>query len=161
MWEHNPLEVTVSHENKNGIVTLGMYGERQLEGVRKCTVIKGKGELVGENCVKTYEKLSALFKEKKSGILTVPGLAPIRAQFCELSAQATTVPDVITYSFTFKECESFENYIAKKEKYIAKKGENLFDISYSEGVSLDTLVELNPHIRYIDDLKEGEEVMLC
>lgn len=160
-WEHNPLEINISQENKSNTINLGPFGERKLEGSRKCTVIKGKGELIGENCVEVYEALSALFKEKKSGILTIPGLPPIRAQFSEFNAQASTLPDVITYSFTFTECESSESYIVKKGKYLAKEGENLFDISDSEGVPLDTLVKLNPHIRYIDDLREGEEVLLC
>ncbi len=160
-WKHNPLEIRITEKNAGQFETLNGMGERLLPGVRKCTIITGKGELVGENAIEVYEELSSLFKEKKTGILTIPGIAPMYAQFSELSSEATTEPDVIFYSFTFTEVESVAKNISQKEIYIASEGESLFSISQAEGVSLETLVELNPQIRYIDYLSDGEEVRLC
>ena len=161
VWRHNPVEIKISEEYKSDVVKFGALGEKRLIPARKCTVIKGKGELVGADSLRVYEELSTLFKEKKTGVLTMPGLAPIVAQFSELTLDADSVPDVVRYGFTFTECDSRDGNNAKKEKYIASEGESLFGISHDEGVSLEVLVRLNPQIRYIDCLSDGDEVRLC
>lgn len=124
--------------------------------------ISGEGELYGADCIAQYRALQALFEGGEAGLLLLPHMPAIRAYLKELEAIELPVEDVLTYRFVFLESEPFEKEKTLREYYeTIVEGESLWDISEICGTSIDTLVRLNPQIRYIDSLDRGERVRLC
>ena len=67
--------------------------------------------------------------------------------------------DLVRYTFSFTEWEGRGAY-AGSGTYCAQAGESLWQYANRWGLSIEKLVEANPHIRDICALEEGEKVML-
>ncbi|MBQ1436809.1 MAG: LysM peptidoglycan-binding domain-containing protein, partial [Ruminococcus sp.] len=127
---------------------------------RKSTIIKGTGELYGEDCLEQFEALLELFRQEGEGVLTLPGgMKPFYAVFERLKIEGKPKDDILTYSFAFR--ESPKRKSGGKTVCITSGGENLWDISYRFGIVIDRLVELNPHIRRPDIVEDGSVIRLC
>lgn len=156
----NPTTLKIECENETVLQTLPFKGQRCDEIGTKCRTVKGEGELWGENCLQRYAELYALYKQKGSGVLSLPLAEPMYALFTKLSLKADTAPDKIIYSFEFKE-EKTEDTDFICSVHRVKEGEGLFDIAYFYNVPVEKLVELNPQIKRPDELTKGEEIKLC
>lgn len=156
----NPRSVEVISENTNTAYIQPHSGEHNEDLGRKCRIIKGKGELRGEDCLEQYAKLYSLYQKGGKGVLSMPLAEPVVAFFTKLTASADEAPDKISYSFQFTEASSKSPYMQEKV-HIVKKGESLFDIAYKYGVEADKLVKLNPNVKRPDELKENEEIRVC
>lgn len=156
----NPLSIEIESKINNVSYTLPYSGEVQEYAGRKCRVISGKGELRGKDCLSQYAKLYALHAEGGKGILSLPTIEPVAALFTRLTALADVTPDRISYSFQFVELSSNENLKTGKIHKV-KEGETLFDIAYKYGVSVDSLIKLNPRVRRPDELETFEEIKVC
>lgn len=156
----NPLSLEVSSERNNVGYTLPYSGERYEDLGKKCRVIMGKGELTGADCLEQYAQLYGLQAQGGIGVLSLPTMEPIKAIFASLSASADVTPDKISYSFKFIEVSSEE---AEKpyKVHTVKEGETLFDIAFYYGVTVDSLVKLNPQVRRPDELEAFEEIKIC
>ena len=158
VWHHNPRRLRFEHEEN----------VRELAGVtppdvvqhsgRKNVVIEGEGELYGEDCTEQFDRLLALFRRRREGVLSLPGFKPVTAVFERLTLLAQPGPDVLNYSFRFREVRS---EAADKPQSVVTGGEHLWDISYRYGVPIDTLVRLNPQIKRPDEVEEGTVILLC
>ena len=159
-WHHNPKEI-VFECDKNINELKSPFGNAYIQDTgRKNMKIKGTGELYGENCLEQFERLLDLFKNSGQGVLAIPKLTPIFAVFESIKIVGTPKPDMLTYSFVFREV--MEKKKAEKEvSCIAENGENLWDISYKYGISIDTLVRLNPYVKRPDVVPDGSVVRLC
>lgn len=159
-WKYNPLTVTVTHKRRTSQQNM-QGGSFLRKGGCDLRVIKGKGELAGADCSVQFKTLCDLFEKGRKGLLTLPFMKPFYAYFTDLSLTGEATPELITYTFEFVEAESAGFSGAKREYVCAKEEETLFDIAYREGVSVESLVALNPQIKRPDELQEGEEVRLC
>lgn len=160
-WKHNPLSVEVTHTRILQENILPFHGERVKGLGRQCRVIRGRGELVGSDCIEQYKEIERLFFSGETGILSVPGMMPVRACFSKLSADGGTAPDVLRYSFEFTEIDSTVPMKYRRRVHVCTGEETLFDIAFDEGVTVDFLVKLNPWVRRPDELGAGEKVRLC
>lgn len=156
----NPVSLEITRDKKVITYVKPLAGEDKAELCPECRVIKGKGELNGRDCIAQYEKLCKLQAQGGAGVLSVPVAEPLRAYFKNLTADADATPDRICYSFEFVEEENV--YVNNPPKlHLVAEGETLFDIAYDFGVSVDSLVKLNPSIRRPDDLTVGKEIAVC
>ena len=124
--------------------------------------IRGEGELYGADCIAQFLRLHALFERKEKGILSLPHMPSLTAYLRELDMIAEPEENVLGYRFVFVEAEPPTRgaYDAQVHETLVE-GESLWDISYRYNVPMDVLVRLNPQVKYIDHLDEGERVRLC
>lgn len=158
-WHHNPREITFEcgrkvNEHKSP------YGKAYIQDTgRKNMVVKGVGELYGTDCMEQFDRLLQLFKSGGQGVLAIPKLTPIYAVFESIKIMGEPKPDVLTYSFVFREVMERKTDV-KPFSYIAKN-ETLWDISHKFDVSIDELVALNIHIKRPDIVLDGSVIKLC
>ena len=159
-WEHNPLYIEVTYKQDVKVQRLqGAGAKAQSHGV-SLRVVKGKGEIAGENCLSDYARLCALFEKGTKGLLTLPFAPPFYAYFTDLTLKGEVTPRLITYTFEFCEAENGAG-VKQGDKAVVRQGDTLFDIAFENQVSVDKLVALNPGIKRPDELFEGMEVRLC
>lgn len=159
-WHHNPQEITFSCENDVREL-ISPYNKAYIQNTgRKNMLISGEGELYGDDCTQQFERLFALFKSGGSGVLAIPKLCTVHAVFESLKIKGYPRPDVLKYSFVFREVME-KTADASFSAYTAAEGETLWDVSYMFGVSIDRLVKCNPDVRRPDDDLGGREVALC
>lgn len=156
----NPLSIEVQSGRKCVSYTLPYSGEKHSDLGEKCRVIKGRGQLRGEDCLEQYAQLRALQAQGGAGVLSLPTMEPVKAIFAGLSAVADATPDTISYSFEFVEVSSEQEFSGEKT-HTVKEGETLFDIAYEYSVSVDSLVALNTSVKRPDELNAGEEIKIC
>lgn len=124
--------------------------------------ISGEGELYGADCIVQYRQLCGLFEKAEAGLLSLPHMPAICAYLGELRMIAEPREDVLTFRFAFIEAQppaKDDSAVSYYDTLVA--GESLWDISYRYHVPMAVLVQLNPQIKYIDSLDEGERVRLC
>jgi len=161
-WVHNPKTLKITKEQllRENQVPFGNTDIQDLGG--KSRVIKGTGQLCGEDCLVQFQRLLELQSGEGSGILSLPDTKPFYAFFKSIELACDPTPDVVTYNFEFIEDTSKSNTSRDASYYTVKNNyENLWDISYKYGVEMNTLVLLNPHIKRIDELMKGDKVRIC
>nr|DAU20899.1 MAG TPA: LysM [Caudoviricetes sp.] len=159
-WHHNPREITFECDKKLNELK-SPYGQSYIQNIgRKNMKISGTGELYGGDCLQQFDSLLKLFKQGGGGVLSLPKLSPIYAEFESLKIIGEPKPDALTYSFVFREVMD-KKHSCKKIVCITKEGENLWDISYRYGIDIDSLVTLNPHIKRPDIVEDGSVIRLC
>lgn len=160
-WKINPTSLQVSHDLEIESGVIPRKGQRVLSTSRKVSLCKGEGEFVGSDCIERYRMLEQLCLRKEKGILTLPGQMPFEAYFTHLSLVCGTENDVVRYRFEFCRDMTKTNENNSQKVHICKEGESLYDISYREGVPVETLLVLNPQVRWISSMRAGEQVKLC
>lgn len=159
-WHHNPKEITFEC-NKAVTELKAPYGISYIQDMgRKNMVIKGVGELYGTDCLEQFDRLLSLFRKGGQGILSIPKITPIYAVFESIKIIGEPTPDMLKYSFVFREVMERKKD-EKPSVCIAENGETLWDISYRYGIVIDTLVSLNSQIKRPDIALDGKEVRLC
>lgn len=159
-WRHNPREISFEC-GKTVAERLVPGGVSQIQQTgRKNMVIKGTGELYGEDCIEQFEGLLELFKRGGEGVLAIENFEPLYAVFESVKILGTPRENVLTYGFVFREVME-EKESSKKTVHTARNGENLWDISYKYGIVIDELVRLNPQIKRPDVVPGGEVIRLC
>lgn len=159
-WHHNPKELSFECE-KDVKELKSPFGESYIQNMgRKNMKVKGTGELYGTDCLEQFDRLLALFRKGGQGVLAIPKITPIFAVFESVKIIGEPKPDMLTYSFVFREVmEKKQSEIP--EICIAGVGDTLWDISYRYSVSIDTLVKLNSWVKRPDVSLEGNAVKLC
>ncbi|MBQ5398813.1 MAG: hypothetical protein IIU14_05165 [Ruminococcus sp.] len=160
-FEHNPETLRVTDKANVKEDNL-LFDEPQIRRTgRKCRVISGKGQFAGENCIFKYTQLLRLYYKGGSGILSLPDIKPFFAYFTRLELSCDPTPELVEYYFEF--VEDFSSGIKTVEPYFhtGTGGENLWDVSYAYGVDINTLVKLNPEIRFINESLNGIKVRIC
>lgn len=159
-WWHNPREIKFECEKAvKEFLSPDKLSYVQNLG-RKNRLISGTGELCGADCMEKFSMLFRLFESGGTGILSVPNTEPIYATFESLAVLGEPKPDILTYSFVFR-----ENMEYKKQEvshfHTAQSGETLWDISYEYSVPIERLVSLNPGIKHPDEISEGQVILLA
>ena len=159
-WRHNPREI--SFECSKRVNELhAPYGKSYIQNTgRKCMLIKGEGELYGADCTEQFAALFELFKSGGSGVLAIPKLGALHAEFESLKIKGYPKPDVLTYSFVFREVAQ-RAVDDKPASYTPFAGETLWDVSYRFDMVIDRLIALNPWVKRPDENLDGKVVALC
>ena len=159
-WHHNPREITFECAKQINELH-APYGRSYIQNTgRRNMLIKGEGELYGEDCTGQFGRLFELFKSGGSGVLAIPKLGTVHAVFESLKIKGSPKPDVLSYSFVFREVMERE-VMDKPESYTPSDGETLWDVSYRFDIVIDRLVALNPDIKRPDENLGGRAVALC
>lgn len=161
-WVHNPKTLKVSKE-QNMRENFIPYGKSNVQNLGvKSRIISGTGQLFGEDCLIQYQQLVQLQSQEESGILSLPDTKPFYAFFKSIELSCDPTPEVVTYSFVFVEDLSKQKNINQPMYHtVVSDEETLWDISFKYSVEMNTLVELNPQIKRIDELHSGERVRVC
>lgn len=160
-WRYNPEEISFECE-KNIRELKSPKSTAYIQNLgRKNRLIKGKGQLCGEDCHEQFSKLWEIFEEDGAGVLALAFIKPVYAVFEKLTVIGEPVPDMLTYSFVFREtmeCEKSE----VSSCCTAQEDECLWDISYRTRAEIETLLILNPQIKRADEpIQNGKEIRLC
>ena len=137
------------------------FGESSVQDMgRKNMKISGSGQLYGEDCAEQFERLFEVFRNSGKEVLSVPNLPSIYAVFEKLEIKGEPKPNVLEYSFVFREV------MEKKQKTVityfdCENGQTLWDIAYKTGVKIDELVRLNPDVKFPDENLGTRRVKLC
>lgn len=159
-WRHNPREIRFECEKRINERQIP-YGESLLQNMgSKCMVVRGEGELCGDDCTEQFGELLRLFRESQTGVLCIDRLRPMFAVFEELRLLGSPRENVLGYSFVFREAADEKSRLPVSS-YITAEGENLWDVSYRFGIPIDSLVRLNPKIKRPDIVGAGTEVRLA
>lgn len=159
-WRHNPREIAFLCEKNVNRLHAPFDREYIQETGKKNMVIKGEGELYGNDCGEQFQSLLRLFKSGGSGVLSISALGTLQAVFESLSVKGIPKPDVLQYGFVFREVSEAETRDVI-EAYTAADGETLWDVSYRFGIVIDRLIALNPWVKRPDNNLSGKVVTLC
>lgn len=161
-FHHNPATLKIEHTGRLRELEHPYslpYAEHLGNRLRRVT---GEGELYGADCIAQFLKIKDLFENGEAGLLSLPRIPAMYAYLKELTMTAEPKEDILTYRFLFVEAHLPEREESSRESYeTIVDCESLWDISYRFGVPIDTLVQLNPQIGYIDTIAEGVSVRLC
>ena len=159
---HNPSKIEVSDVSElsenliiGGLPFVCCNGE-------KAAVLRGEGVFYGENAFEQYLELRDLYKNGTAGALSVSGIRPFYAFLAKLGLKCMPVDNMVEYSFTFLEAPNIvpnENSTAPVF-YIAADGQDLWDISGITGISVDTLVMLNPQFKSPCEVSDGDKIRI-
>lgn len=124
--------------------------------------IKGTGELYGSDCFKNYEKLLKMYILKEPKVLSVPHLGAFWAVAENMTALAEPKDNFLSVSFDFYIADTGKSAaeISSAKTTYVKSNETLWDVAYRCGVPIETLVRLNPQIRFIMFPTVREDVRL-
>lgn len=162
-WPHNPRELKVSGVKNLKDFEIPFKGNLFQNFGREKTVVSGIGEFFGEDCIKQFDELYALFKEKNSGILNVPDMDPFLAEFKSLKMLVPPKPNLVEYSFEFWEDMTTEVAATNSfcDVHVVKSGETLWDIANAYKISVETLLRMNKNIKNPNDLSSCIVVVLA
>lgn len=161
-FSHNPKTLVVDKSSRVTNVTLADGSPlftNVSDGIRRVSAI---AELFGKDCFEQYNSLDRMCRTGKWEVLSVPEVGSFKAVLSDIKLSAEPKADVITVSleFTVFDDRKYASEISPRTKHTVKKGENLWDISFQYGVSLERLVELNPSLRSALEIEVGKEVRL-
>lgn len=159
-WRHNPRQISFECDKTVTELKAPFASSVVQDMGRKNMLIRGEGELFGDDCIEQFEQLLNLFRQGGEGLLSFAKMTPIYAVFESLKIIGTPRPDSLTYSFVFREVMQKK----KTEKSLgcsAQNGECLWDIAYRYSESIDRLLSLNPWVKRPDSPLEGRYIRLC
>ena len=160
---HNPKKLSVQRRRTLRSVRTLSGGRIDCPTLSQGEKISGTGELFGESCEADYLKLLAMCGNSTAAVVSIPCFGAFRAVLTSLTLAAEPKDGYIAVDFTFTAAaaEYRPPFGRKTECVTQRSGVDLWDIAYECGCDVSRLVELNPHIRNIRSLKEGERVKLC
>lgn len=125
-------------------------------------VVKGDGVFYGDNAFKQYMKLKAIEEKCEVGVLSVSGINPFYAFLSQLRLKCTPIDDYVEYSFMFVEAPNHNNKenSTAPTQYTAEDNQNLWDIAFKLGVSVDDLIKLNPQLKNTSDISKGDVIKI-
>lgn len=163
MWQINPDEIKITRDRK---LSLQSDGSRSIlfDGGEKGATVKVSGCFFGENADAMAAELENLMIRGNTEALYLPGMGLIRAKLKKLERQGTGGFSKAAYSMEFLEMklpagQKIPELISGKT-YMASGGESIWDVADVCKLSAEELVRLNPHIRQINLLREGEILWL-
>lgn len=160
-WRHNPKLLRFESQ-KNTVELLPPFSSCDLRVLsEKPFSIYGEGELIGKDCVEQYVSLRALFSQHSEGVLNIEGIGPFYVSFVSLKMTAQPTDDTLEYSFVFKEKKKEKTDVTENRFVTVSQGETLWDIAFKYGKTIESIIGLNPQIRFFDELQEGEKVRVC
>lgn len=157
-FSHNPVKLTVKDEKSLKETALPFFGTHAENLGQKKRRVIAEGWLIGEDCWQQWEKLCSVCTEDSPGALRLPWQQPFLAVAEQLQLLGAKGAQALKYSVTFVEWQ--QPTAGAPVTYTAKQGDSLWDIAYQSQKSLRELLAVNTHIRDIDCLNAGEQVVI-
>lgn len=176
IWPHNPRVYSIDFERRVAVhkVPAGMYF---MQDMGRCNrVIKGDGEFVGADAYTQFGKLASVFYSDGPGQLIHPVWQTSNAYFVRLSLKQEPRANYVAYSFEFWESydsytpgavqvvwtsTAVENSAGTEQYHTVVRGDNLWSICQSYGVSLETVLSLNTWIKNPNLIYAGERIRVA
>lgn len=175
VWPHNPRVYTIDYERvmAEQKVPYGLYHLQDLG--RRHRVMRGEGEFAGPDAYAQFGALANVFYSQGPGALIHPLWQTSNAHFVELSLKQEPRPDYVSYSFVFwEDLEYYDTSLHMEASPTAQtgsetdgsgplvhsvvKGDTLWGIAKSYGVTVERLLSLNPLIKNPNLIRVGQEV---
>lgn len=179
IWPHNPRVYSIDY-NKELVVHKIPFELYRLQNLgRTNRIMAGEGEFVGENAYSQFGMLANVFYENTPGLLVHPLWQVSNAYFVSLRLEQEPRPDYVRYSFVFWEDHSTEGDLALRvtgstggteggtqsawvssatQYHRVVKGDTLWALAQTYGLTLSELVALNPQIKNPNLIYVGDEV---
>lgn len=181
VWPHNPRTYAIEYERVMAVnkVPYGRYQLQDLGPTRR--ILRGEGEFVGEDAYRTFQSLATVFYQEGPGLLVHPVWQCANAYFVELSLAQEPRADYVRYTFAF--WESYDDYTQTLTSmdqntgsgggsagnssansgtwHTVRRGESLWAIAVQYGLSLSTLISLNPQIKNPNLIYVGQKVRVA
>lgn len=178
IWPHNPRVYSIDY-NKELVVHKIPFELYRLQNLgRTNRIMAGEGEFVGENAYSQFGMLANVFYEEKPGLLVHPLWQVSNAYFVSLRLEQEPRPDYVRYSFVFWEDHSTEGDLVLRvtggsgtegnasggtsssapQYHRVVKGDTLWALAKTYGLTLSELIALNPQIKNPNLIYVGDEV---
>ena len=181
IWPHNPRTYTIEYQRRMASHPILGDNSRPEALGQECRIMRGEGEFVGPDAYQTFKKLASVFYDSTPGLLIHPVWQIAKVYFVELSLTQEPRVDYVRYRFAFWEQlpgkdETLTEIIPPKGEeqktptsgggggqdgihtHTVVKGESLWGIAAKYGLSLQTLIHLNPQIKNPNLIYPGENV---
>ena len=173
VWPHNPRVYSIDYERKMAVhkTPFGLFRLQDLGRTNR--IMEGEGEFVGEGAYAQFGQLANVFYEDGPGLLVHPLWQTANAYFVSLRLEQEPRPDYVRYSFSFWEDDSWYTGLAtrlteqradaapaagEKRFHRVVKGDTLWAIAKTYGLSLEEVIALNPQIKNPNRIRVGDEV---
>ena len=179
VWPYNPRVYSIAYERKMAVhkIPFGRHYLQSLGQTRR--VMKGEGEFVGEGAYDTFKQLANVFYEETPGMLVHPVWMTTTAWFAALELRQEPRRDYVAYSFEFWEVVGSAKDALEERKlssgtdapagtavtgqqvwHTVVKGDTLWALSKRYGVTLSSVIALNPSIRNPNLIYPGQKVRI-
>ena len=173
-WPHNPRVYSIDYERKMAVnkTPFGLFHLQDLGRTNR--IMEGEGEFTGEDAYAQFGKLANVFYDSGPGLLVHPLWQAANAYFVSLRLEQEPRPDYVRYSFSFWEDDSWYTGLATRAAgqesqngsvfssaagyHRVVKGDTLWAIAKTYGLSLSELIALNPQIKNPNLIRVGQEV---
>ncbi len=179
VWPHNPESFEIRFARAVSAQKIPLGGVYMQGLGLSYRVMSGRGVFFGKNAYEDFKRLAGVFYENTPGSLVHPIWQSTSAWLVNLSLAQEPQEDFVSYTFTF--WEDTQGYKAALEKapvsvtvepspaplasgvsagavHTVKKGDTLWAISRQYGVTLESVVKLNPQIKNPNLIYPGERV---
>lgn len=179
VWPHNPETYSISFQRKIAVHKIPFGACFMQDLGQTYRVMRGEGTFAGTGAYQKFCALAAVFFEDGPGLLTHPVWQTANAYFVSLELAEKPLADYVHYTFEFWECgqtgtgltavstSSINSDAAKTATsatgsvtYTVKKGDTLWGIAKSYGVSLSALIANNPQIKNPNLIYPGDRVKI-
>ena len=176
-WPHNPYsyEILFKRQIAAHKFPFGGYKLQNLGMTNR--IMRGEGEFSGKAAYDTFKKLASVFYENTPGTLVHPVWQAADAYFVSLSLKQEPKADYVRYGFEFWEDAArssaqaaaagitsagtqaaSETQAGGESWHTVKSGETLWGISARYGVTLASVIALNPSIKNPNLIFAGQKV---
>ena len=174
-WPHNPETYQVERRRQMAVhkVPFGGYVLQDLGAT--CRVLEGEGTFAGKDAYATFRTLERVFDQPGPGLLVHPVWPASSAHFVTLELTQEPLPDFVRYRFAFWETSPLDTSLIRvsggsgsagtgtktaSSYYTVKRGDTLWGIANTYGVTLTALLNVNPQIKNPNRIAVGERVTL-
>lgn len=158
-FEVNPQDIRLAMKKNISKQSIPYKNEKCEEINSKASIVSGKGYFVGQDAMNKAYMLSRTFNKKGSDFLFTPFCAPMKMFFTSLDVKYSACDSRVEFTFEFTQDAPYKNAKYDFDFTVAKKDENLFDISDRTGVDVEKIASLND-FGDLFAVKEGDRVWL-
>ena len=178
IWPHNPRVYSIDYEKELVVHKIPFELYRLQNLGRTNRIMAGEGEFVGADAYSQFGMLANVFYEEAPGLLVHPLWQVSNAYFVSLRLEQEPRPDYVRYSFVFWEDHSTEGDLVLRvtgsggtegstsgstpssapQYHRVVKGDTLWALAKTYGLTLSELVALNPQIKNPNLIYVGDEV---
>ena len=175
VWPHNPRTYRITYQRQVAVqkVPFGRYALQDLGLTRR--VMEGEGEFFGPEAYDEFRKLAAVFYQEGPGMLIHPVWQESQAYFVLLELAQQPLENYVRYRFAFWETSPLDTSLIRvsggsgsagtgtktaSSYYTVKRGDTLWGIANTYGVTLTARLNVNPQIKNPNRIAVGERVTL-
>jgi LysM repeat protein len=176
VWPHNPKTCEMTYKRNIAEIKIPFGGWVMQDMGKTGRILSGEGEFTGEKAYEQFKELAAVFEGGGTGVLVHPVWQITNALFSELTLAEEPRENYVRYYFVFREDTGTVQTlkavtkITAKERQAAKvtagkthivvRGNTMWGIAVSNGMTLSQLISLNPQISNPNLIYPGEIIYL-